>query len=52
MRLYVIYRTKKGNLSLKTITDEVAYTVYARSQQNAEEMLDHLKKMEKDNAVH
>ena len=46
MTQYVIYRTKKGNLSWK-MTDEIAYTVMARSKQNAEEMMAHLKTIEK-----
>ena len=47
MTQYVIYRTKKGNLSWK-MTDEIAYTVMARSKQNAEEMMAHLKTIEKN----
>ena len=50
MRLFIVYRTKKGNLTLK-LQPEVAYSVYARSKANALEMLDKLKKMEKDNGI-
>lgn len=50
MKLFIIYRTKKGNLTLK-LQEEVAYSVYARSKANAEEMLQQLKNIEKDNAV-
>ncbi len=37
MKLYVIYRTPKGNLTFK-LQEEVAYTIYARSKANAEEI--------------
>lgn len=47
MTQYVIYRTKKGNLSWK-LTDQIAYTVSARSKDNAEQMMKHLKTMEKN----
>lgn len=47
MTQYVIYRTKKGNLSWK-MSDEIAYTVMARSKDNAEEMMQHLKTIEKN----
>ena len=47
MKLYVIYRTKAGNLTFK-MQEEVAYTVYARSKQNADEMLKRMKQLEKD----
>lgn len=46
MKLYVIYRTPKGNLTFK-LQEEVAYTIYARSKQNAEDMLKRLKNSEK-----
>lgn len=47
MKLYVIYRTPKGNLTFK-LQEEVAYTIYARSKQNAEDMLKRLKNSEKE----
>ena len=46
MKLYVIYRTPKGNLTFK-MQEEVAYTIYARSKANAEEMLKRMKTIEK-----
>lgn len=46
MKLYVIYRTKAGNLTFK-LQEEVAYTIYARSKQNADEMLKRMKQIEK-----
>ena len=48
MKLYVIYRTPKGNLTFK-LQEQVAYTIYARSKQNAEEMLKRMKDWEKQN---
>lgn len=48
--MYVIYRTPKGNLTFK-LQEDVAYTVRARSKQNAEEMLKQLKQIEKDDAI-
>jgi len=47
MTYYIIYRTKKGNLTFK-MTEQIAYTVRARSQANAEVMLKHLKTIEKN----
>lgn len=46
MKLHVIYRTKKGQLTFK-MQEEVAYTIYARSKENAEEMLQRMKDWEK-----
>lgn len=50
MRMFVIYRTEKGNLTFK-LQPEVAYTLRARSKEEAERMLKQLKQMEKPQDV-
>jgi hypothetical protein len=46
MKTYFIYRTPKGNLTFK-LQEEVAYTIHAKSKEGAENMLKHLKDVEK-----
>ena len=46
MKLYVIFRNKRGQLTFK-FQEEVVYTIWARSQENAEEMLQRMKDWEK-----
>lgn len=48
MNYYPIYRTEKGNLTLKPNGDPI-YTVRAKSESGAKEMLAHLKQIEKQN---
>jgi len=53
MKLHVIFRDKEGQLTFK-LQPQVAYTVYARSKENAQEMLERLannEKQEEDNAI-
>ncbi len=48
MRLFLIYRTAKGNLTFK-LQEAIAYSVYARSTEGANVMLKRLKELEKQN---
>ena len=50
MKSYTIYRTQKGNLTFKE-SKTVAFTVHARSDKAAEEMLKQLKTMEKSEKI-
>lgn len=47
MKLYTIFRNEEGELTFKLST-ELVYTVYARSRQNAQEMLERLANNEKN----
>lgn len=47
MTRYPIYRTEKGNLTLKK-QGEPVYVVKAKTEQGAKEMLAHLKQIEKN----
>jgi len=46
MKSYNVYRTAKGNLTFK-LQEELAYTIRAKSQKMADEMLKELKNIEK-----
>lgn len=46
MKAYTIYRTQKGTLTFKE-GKEVVYTIHAKSEEAAKDMLKHLKTMEK-----
>lgn len=48
MKLHLIYRNKKGQLTFK-FQEQVAYTIWARSKENADEMLQRMKDIEKKN---
>jgi len=48
MKSYNVYRTAKGNLTFK-LQEDHAYTIRAKSQNRADEMLKELKNIEKDN---
>ena len=51
MKSFTVYRTTKGNLTFKTQEQE-AYTIRAKSQEKADEMLKELKQIEKSTQGH